>query len=70
MLSELGDLLETRRRGISPELLAAIQCARRWKRARFGDDEVAVTLPITNREIELLYGISTRDDDFSNLNTM
>jgi hypothetical protein len=70
MFSELGDLLEPRRRGISPELLAAIQCVRRWRRAGFGDDEVAVKSPITDREIELLYSISTWDDDFSNLNTM
>jgi hypothetical protein len=36
MFSELGDLLEPRRRGISPDLLAAIQCVRRWKKAGYG----------------------------------
>jgi hypothetical protein len=67
MFSELGDLLEPRRRSISPQLLAAVQCVRRWRRAGFGDDEVAEKSAITDREIELLYSISTWDD---NLNTM
>jgi hypothetical protein len=34
--SELGDLLEPCRQGISPELLAALHCTRRWRRAGFG----------------------------------
>jgi hypothetical protein len=63
MFSELGDLLEPRRRGLSARLLAAIQCVRRWRRAGFGDDEAAANTPITDGEIELLYGISTWDDD-------
>jgi hypothetical protein len=67
MFSELGDLLKPRRRNISPQLLAAVQCVRRWRRAGFGDDEVAEQSAITNREIELLYSISTWDD---NLNTI
>jgi hypothetical protein len=36
MFSELGDLLEPRRRAISPELLAAIQCVRRWQKLVMG----------------------------------
>ena len=63
MFSELGDLLEPRRRGLSARLLAAIQCVRRWRRAGFGDDEVVANTPITEREKELLYSISTWDDD-------
>ena len=64
MFSELGDLLEPRRRCISPRLLAAIQCVRRWRRAGFGDDdEVAEQSPITEKELELLYSLSTWDDD-------
>jgi hypothetical protein len=59
MFSELGDLLKPRRRGLLARLLAAIQCVRRWRRAGFGDDEAVANMPITNREIELLYGIST-----------
>jgi hypothetical protein len=47
VFSELGDLLEPRRRKISPELLAAIHCSRRWRQAGFGDgkvDETALTV--------------------------
>jgi hypothetical protein len=36
LFSELGDLLKSRRRSNSPQLLAAIQCDRRWIRAGFG----------------------------------
>ena len=36
VFSELGDLLEPRRRGIAPELLAATHCTRRWRRAGIG----------------------------------
>lgn len=63
IFSELGDLLEPRRRGLSARLLAAIQCVRRWRRAGFSDDEAVTNTPITNREIELLYGISIWDND-------
>lgn len=38
MFSELGDLLEPRRRKISPTQLAAIQCVRRWRRAGLLDE--------------------------------
>jgi hypothetical protein len=69
MFSELGDLLEPRRRNLSPELLAAIQCVRRWRRAGFGDDNEVRSDGITDREIELLYQISTWEDDIE-LNTM
>ena len=67
MFSELGDLLEPRRRNITPQLLAAIQCVRRWRRAGFSDNEAAENSTITDREIKLLYDISTWDDE---LNTM
>ncbi|KAG9379945.1 Dimer-Tnp-hAT domain containing protein [Pyrenophora tritici-repentis] len=39
MFSELGDLLEPRRRKLGPQLLAAMLCIRRWQRAGFGDDD-------------------------------
>jgi hypothetical protein len=42
MFSELGDLLEPRRRKLGPQLLAAMQCVRRWQRAGFGDDDFCV----------------------------
>ncbi|KAF2732220.1 hypothetical protein EJ04DRAFT_441411, partial [Polyplosphaeria fusca] len=60
---ELGDLLEPRRRGISPELLAAIQCTRRWRRAGFGsDDEVDETTGLTDEQMDAKYGVDTWDD--------
>jgi hypothetical protein len=57
LFSELGDLLEPRRRNISLELLAAIQCNRRWIRARFGSSEVPVKDSITDEEIDAKYGV-------------
>jgi hypothetical protein len=45
MFGELGDLLEPCRRAIQPQLLAAIQCVRRWRRAGLGDDQVATKVP-------------------------
>ncbi|KAI1591535.1 hypothetical protein PtrCC142_011775, partial [Pyrenophora tritici-repentis] len=45
LFSELGDLLEPRRRALGSELLAALQLVRSWRRAGFdglynnGDDE-------------------------------
>lgn len=42
VFSKLGDLLEPWRRKISPELLAAIHCSRRWRRAGFGDSKVEI----------------------------
>lgn len=49
MFSELGDLLEPRRRNISPQLLAAIQCVRRWKRAGLSDNQAAEKSTITDK---------------------
>jgi hypothetical protein len=63
MFSELGDLLEPRRRCIKPQLLAAIQCVRRWQKAGLGDDEEAANTGITDEEMELVYGVATWDDD-------
>jgi hypothetical protein len=40
MFSELGDLLEPCQWAIQSQLLAAIQCVRRWRKAGFGDDKV------------------------------
>jgi hypothetical protein len=63
MFSELGDLLEPRRRAIQPQLLAAIQCVRRWRKGGFGgDDEVAAKASITDDEMDALYGLDTWDD--------
>ncbi|KAI1667996.1 Dimer-Tnp-hAT dimerization containing protein [Pyrenophora tritici-repentis] len=57
MFSELGDLLEPRRRCIKPQLLAAIQCVRGWQRAGFSVDGEAPIGVITD-EMELLYGLA------------
>jgi hypothetical protein len=61
MFSELGDLLEPRRRNISPQLLAAIQCNRRWIRAEFGASEVPVKDSITDEEMDAKYGVHKWD---------
>jgi hypothetical protein len=63
MFSELGDLLEPRRRAIQPQLLAAIQCVRRWRKAGLGDDEVAMKATISEAEMNVLYDMSTWDDE-------
>jgi hypothetical protein len=63
VFSELGNLLESRRRNIGSELLAAIQCVRRWLRAEVGNDEVAAKATITE---ELVYRLSTWDDRLLN----
>ncbi|KAF7566119.1 Dimer-Tnp-hAT domain containing protein [Pyrenophora tritici-repentis] len=55
LFSELGDLLEPRRRSISPQLLAAIQCDRRWIRAGFGSGEVPVKGVISDEEMDAKY---------------
>ena len=70
MFSELGDLLEPRRRGIQPRLLAAIQCVRRWRTAGLGDDKLNNRNSITDDKIEALYGVSAWDvRDSSNTNS-
>ena len=70
MFSELGNLLEPRRRGIQPRLLAAIQCVRRWRTAGLGDDKLNNRNSITDDEIEALYGVSAWDvGDSSNTNS-
>jgi hypothetical protein len=57
LFSELGDLLEPRRRRLGPQLLAAIQCVRRWQRAGLGgDDEVVEEEAADDDNIELLCG--------------
>ena len=64
MFSELGDLLEPRRRAIKPQLLAALQCVRRWKKAGLGDVEVAAKTGITDDEMELLYDFESWGGDY------
>jgi hypothetical protein len=61
MFSELGDLLEPRRRQISPQLLAAIQCVRRWYRAGFDQCGSSATATLTDAEIDTIYGLCDWD---------
>ncbi|KAI1531714.1 Dimer-Tnp-hAT domain containing protein, partial [Pyrenophora tritici-repentis] len=61
LFSELGDLLEPHRRSISPQLLAAIQCDRRWIRAGFGNGEVPVKEAISDEEMDAKYGVHKWD---------
>jgi hypothetical protein len=60
LFSELGDLLEPRRRGISPELLAAIQCNRRWIRAGFSSSKELDGGP-TDEQLGAKYSMDTWD---------
>jgi hypothetical protein len=40
-------------------------CVRKWRRAGFSDIQAAEKSIITDREIELFYGISTWDDELN-----
>jgi hypothetical protein len=72
MFSELGDLLEPHRRNISPQLLSAIQCVRRWRRAGLGTYQSQGNTTVKDEELDLLYGVqswansSFNGDDNSN----
>jgi hypothetical protein len=57
MFSELGDLSEPRRRGIQPQLLAAIQCVRRWRRASMGGDDTSTKRGISDDDIDAVYNV-------------
>ena len=60
LFSELGDLLEPRQQRLEPQLLAAIQCVRRWQRAGLrGDDEVMEEEEADDDHIELWCGLAT-----------
>jgi hypothetical protein len=62
MFSKLGDLLKPRRRAISPQLLAAIQCVRRWLKASFGKGHKS-TRHTTDDELDLIYQLGDWDRD-------
>ncbi|RMZ69093.1 Ribonuclease H [Pyrenophora seminiperda CCB06] len=64
LFSKLGNPLEPRRRRLGPQLLAAIQCVRRWQRAGLGgDDEVVEEEAEDDDNMELLCGLATWDDE-------
>ena len=63
MFSEIGDLLEPKRRKLNPHLLAAIHCVRSWLRVGFTpsgfvDDDV------DDDEVEQIYQISKWDHGY------
>ncbi|KAI2488465.1 Dimer-Tnp-hAT domain containing protein [Pyrenophora tritici-repentis] len=62
VFSELGDLLEPRRRKISPELLAAIHCSRRWRKAGFGSSEIDEKEQLTVEQLISKYHVDTWDE--------
>jgi hypothetical protein len=66
LFSKLGDLLEPCRRAIRPQLLAAIECLRRWQKAGLGDAELAAKVAITGDEIKLLYDFKSWGGDSHN----
>jgi hypothetical protein len=63
--SELGDLLESRSRCISPELLPTIQCSRRWRKADSGGcqvDEKVLRKVFTCEQMIANYKVDTWDE--------
>lgn len=63
MFSELGDLLEPRRRKIGSQLLAAIQCIRSWRDAGFKPPSSSVVSDVTDDEVAAIYNICRWDSD-------
>jgi hypothetical protein len=65
LFSELGDLLEPRRRNIGSNLMAAIQCIKSWRAAGFTPLETAATElameTVSDAEIERMYEIASWD---------
>jgi hypothetical protein len=60
VFSELGDLLEPRRRGIAPELLSATHCTRRWRRAGIGGRVIEVDeKALSEDQMNAKYGANT-----------
>ena len=57
MFSELGDLLEPRRRKISSELLAALNCVKCWAANGFETPQEQQTAAYTDDEIDLKYHV-------------
>ncbi|RYN15484.1 hypothetical protein AA0113_g12563 [Alternaria arborescens] len=63
LFSELGDLLEPRRRKIGSQLLAAIQCIRSWRDAGFKPPSDSVVSDVTDAEVAAIYNICKWDSD-------
>lgn len=63
MFSELSDLLEPRRQQIALQLLAAIQCVRRWQRAGFDQSNSVSSATIIDTEIDDVYQLCDWDHE-------
>jgi hypothetical protein len=63
LFSELGDLLEPRRRKIGSQLLAALQCVRSWHEGGFKPPSDRNQSEITDEEIAWAYDICSWDTD-------
>lgn len=61
MFSELGDLLEPKRRAIGAELLAAIQLVRSWTRVGYGVLDNVIGDGRTNEDLVREYNIDEWD---------
>ena len=62
MFSELGDLLEPRRRKISSNLLAALQCIKSWRAAGFKPKHQAeAEAPLADKIIDEIYKVCEWD---------
>jgi hypothetical protein len=61
MFSELGDLLEPKRRNMGPQLLAAIQLVRSWVRAGFKPPGAGNDDDVTDEGIKIQYNIRDWD---------
>lgn len=59
MFSELGDLLTPRRRNISPQLLAALQCIRAWRSAGLAVATPVSSDQLSDNELDKLYEITS-----------
>jgi hypothetical protein len=61
LFSELGDLLEPKRRKIGAQLLAALQCIRAWIKAGFKRPSEQVSAALTDKEIDDIYNLYSWD---------
>jgi hypothetical protein len=62
MFSELGDLLQPKRRKISSQLLVAIQSVRAWLRAGFGVEGEATESLLSDEAIDVMYNLGNWHD--------
>jgi hypothetical protein len=63
LFSELGDLLEPRRRKTGLQLLAAIQCIRSWRDAGFKPPYDYGSTDVTDAEVAAIYHICKWDNE-------